>query len=85
MKSRSKTQISSDYEGKKVFGCEVCGKIFTNETRLAEHIGGVHEGKRPFKCEICHYKSSQKAQIKSHIALQSISKASFERTHFNSP
>ena len=62
MKSKLKTQISSDHEGQKVFRCEICGKIFTNKTRLAKHISGVHEGKKPYNCDICDYRSSHKGK-----------------------
>ena len=42
MKNKMETQISSDHERKKLFRCELCGKIFTNKTGLMQHIGGVH-------------------------------------------
>ena len=51
MKNKSETQISSDQERKRVFHCEICGKMFTNKTILNQHIG-IHEGKKPYNCDI---------------------------------
>ena len=67
MKNKLETQSSSDHERKKVIGCEICGKIFTNMTGLAVHIGAVHEGKKPFKCDICDYRSSRKNHMNTHV------------------
>ena len=52
MKSRLDTNISSGHEGKKTFGCKICGKSFTEKTNLAAHISAIHEGKKQFKCGI---------------------------------
>ena len=45
-------QIPSCVERKKTFGCEICGKSFTEKTNLAAHISAIHEGKKQFKCGI---------------------------------
>ena len=67
-KSRSNINISSGPEGKIMFGCEICGKIFANNTKLTQHISVIHEGKKPFKCDICNYSCSQKSSMKTHVA-----------------
>ena len=38
--------------GRKVHGCDECGKSFTQHSRLIEHKR-VHTGDRPYKCEVC--------------------------------
>ena len=68
MKSKLDTNVLSGNRENKTFRCEVCGKIFTREKTMAEHINSIHEGKKPFKCDICDYSSSLKQQIKKHVA-----------------
>ena len=68
MRSRSDKQHLSSHEEKDKFGCEICGKNFTNERNLAKHIGAIHEGKKPFKCDICDYRTSQKGCMNKHVA-----------------
>ena len=53
MRNRSDKQHLSGHEEKDKFGCEICGKNYTNERNLSKHIGAIHEGKKPFKCDIC--------------------------------
>ncbi|XP_031214858.1 zinc finger and SCAN domain-containing protein 12 [Mastomys coucha] len=38
--------------GRKVHGCDECGKTFSQHSRLIEHKR-VHTGDRPYKCEEC--------------------------------
>ena len=64
----SNMNASSVQEGKKVFKCDVCGKSFSNQTKLTEHIAAIHEGKKPFRCDICSYRFSQKTTMKKHVA-----------------
>ena len=68
MKNKLETQISSDHEIKKVFRCEICGKIFTNKKGLMQHMDGVHNGNKPFKCDICDKSFSQKRDMNRHVA-----------------
>ena len=63
-KSRLDTNmLSSGFERKKTFRCEICGKSVTTNKILAKHIGEIHEGKKPFKCEICDYYCSRKGDM----------------------
>ena len=68
MRSRSDKQHLSNHEEKDKFGCEICGKNFTNETNLAKHIGAIHEGKKPFKCDIYDFSCSLRRNMKRHAA-----------------
>ena len=54
------THILSAYEGKKMFGCEICGKSLTTKKTLAQHISTIHEGNKQFKCDTCDYSCSLK-------------------------
>ena len=59
----SNMNASSVQKGKKVFKCDVCGKSFSNQTKLTEHIAAIHEGKKPFTCDICDYSCSRKSNM----------------------
>ena len=45
MKSKFDGNISSEHEGKTIFGCEICGKCSPNKTQLAKHIDAIHKGR----------------------------------------
>lgn len=51
------------------FLCDICGKIFTNETGLKVHIM-IHRDTKPYLCQICSkafkIQSSLRAHIKTH-------------------
>ena len=42
--------------------CDICNKLFSNQSNLRKHIKSVHE-KMKFKCEIC---GSQKDNLRRH-------------------
>ena len=67
MKSKLDTNVLSGNRENKTFRCEVCGKIFTREKTMAEHINSIHEGKKPFKCDICDHSFSRKDKMKLHV------------------
>ena len=43
----------------KIHICEICQKIFSNETSLNDHLW-VHTSQKPHVCEICNKGFSQK-------------------------
>jgi len=47
--------------------CNKCGKKYSNQQGLRQHIASVHEGKR-YPCDQCEYKPTTKGDLKKHIA-----------------
>ena len=37
-------------DGKRVFKCEECGKIFKSKIVWREHVQSIHGTEKPFKC-----------------------------------
>ncbi|CAL8099537.1 unnamed protein product [Orchesella dallaii] len=58
-----------------IFPCEVCGKNFYREYRLAMHIKYFHEGK--FPCFVCNSKCSSAKCLRSHLETHETEKKSF--------
>ncbi|KAK7826071.1 hypothetical protein U0070_009952 [Myodes glareolus] len=38
--------------GRKLYGCEDCGKTYSQHSRLLEHKS-IHTGDKPYRCEVC--------------------------------
>ena len=51
---------------KKVFPCDVCGKIFANQCKIDRHML-VHTGVKNFTCSICQKAFNRKDNLKVHI------------------
>ena len=47
----------------RIYNCQVCNKIFSNEMNIKRHVKCVHEG---FKCEICGQNYSEKRRLRRH-------------------
>lgn len=45
--------------------CTQCGKSFTRQSHLEEHIN-IHEGKKPYECEICARPFASKSNLAKH-------------------
>ena len=65
---KSLKSTKSGHEREKMFGCEICGKSLSSNTKLTQHIATIHEGKKPFTCEMCDYSCSQKGTMNRHVA-----------------
>ena len=51
---------------KKIFPCNVCGKIAPNQTKLERHML-IHSGVKNFTCYICNKAFNRKDNLKVHI------------------
>ena len=58
------TKTSSDTRRK--FGCNECGKMFTEYRLLVLHMR-IYSGEKPFKCDTCEKRFTQKPYFVAHI------------------
>ncbi|KAM9807146.1 zinc finger protein ZFAT [Syngnathus typhle] len=65
----------------KVFGCEVCHKIFKFRHSLMSHLR-THTQEKPFKCPHCDYASSIKANLNVHLRKHTGEKFSCQQCPF---
>ena len=54
-------------EGKKAAICELCGKGFSQASKLKGHVATVHKEKIPIVCEICGASFAQTIQLRGHM------------------
>ena len=53
-------------KGKKPYKCQHCGKGFSYEQSMKDHINSKHTGAKPYKCESCGETFSTSNQVVSH-------------------
>ena len=58
--------IEDPKKAKATYGCNVCGKFYSNTYNLKNHINASHLGIK-FECGECGYKTSQKKSLDRHI------------------
>ncbi|XP_041830735.1 oocyte zinc finger protein XlCOF6.1-like [Melanotaenia boesemani] len=56
------------HSAEKLFGCDDCGKRFSNNTHLKAHMR-THTGEKPFDCELCGKRFNKKTNLKTHVQI----------------
>uniref|UniRef100_H3CFJ1 Zinc finger and BTB domain containing 14 n=1 Tax=Tetraodon nigroviridis TaxID=99883 RepID=H3CFJ1_TETNG len=56
------------YGHREQLACQVCGKTFPDESRLAKHEK-LHSAERPFACEVCNKAFTTHAHLKEHLKI----------------
>ena len=66
--------MKSVHFGFKPFVCDyesvasvVCGKSFTRESKLKQHIDSVHRKIKPFECPVCYKSFTEKGSMLRHL------------------
>lgn len=52
---------SGEFVPKKMFPCDVCGKLLTSRTKLLHHVKIIHENEKAFACSFCSKRFSSKS------------------------
>ena len=58
--------ISSVYEGKKPFKCDICDSTFVKKGSLHDHTRTQHEGVKAYECNICKMRFGDKSHVYNH-------------------
>ena len=58
--------------GKKKLHCQYCGKAFSKNFDLQQHIR-AHTGEKPYQCVVCGRAFAQKSNVKKHMATHKVS------------
>ncbi|KAL9975985.1 hypothetical protein ACROYT_G013214 [Oculina patagonica] len=61
-------QGEGDEDERKKYVCTICGKRFTRQNHLDNHVM-IHGDEKPFQCEECMYKCNRKCNLKRHTRL----------------
>ncbi|XP_056277346.1 zinc finger protein 239-like isoform X1 [Pseudoliparis swirei] len=64
--NKSNESRSKELMREKAFRCDDCGKRFTQQGNLTNHIG-VHTGEKPFSCDDCEQRFTQQGALKRHM------------------
>ena len=63
--------IESVNGGKKKMQCQYCGKGFSKNFDLQQHIR-AHTGEKPYQCVVCGRAFAQKSNVKKHMATHKV-------------
>ena len=68
-KNSMRKHIQIVHEGNKdlKFKCDLCGKLYSNNSKLVKHKRFVHEGKKDYTCEECGKSFGQPVVLRKHI------------------
>ena len=53
--------------GEKPFSCSFCGKAFSRQDKLKNHVRAIHEKEKPFSCQLCAYATADSGSLKKHM------------------
>ena len=74
-RNRSQTAAGIDTDtvtpGKKKLHCQYCGKGFSKNFDLQQHIR-AHTGEKPYQCVVCGRAFAQKSNVKKHMATHKV-------------
>ncbi|TRY61650.1 hypothetical protein TCAL_07442 [Tigriopus californicus] len=52
---------SGEFVPKKMFPCDICGKLLTSRTKLLHHVKIIHENEKAYTCSFCAKRFSSKS------------------------
>ena len=58
---------SGEFVAKKMFPCDLCGKMLTSNTKLTNHVRIIHEGAKDFVCGFCKKQFTSRSNLQVEI------------------
>ena len=67
-----KTKLSVHERTNERYKCNNCGKFFSYQSRLKEHIRNVHDGRKDHKCGTCGKSFTSAGYLRMHAAMHTV-------------
>ena len=81
-----KTKLSVHERTNERYKCNTCGKFFSYQSRLKEHIRNVHDGRKDHKCDSCGKSFAKTGNLNIHINSvhnsQKTTNVTYVKSHF---